>query len=93
MRLEAQRIGLVHDVVPLAELQAAGARIVASFLENGPLAIAETKAVALDLAGMAIDQATFDRLVDSQAAKRQSREAAEGLASFVEKRPARWDER
>jgi methylglutaconyl-CoA hydratase len=49
--------------------------------------------MALELAGMAIDQATFDRLVDRHAAKRQSREAAEGLASFVEKRPARWDER
>ena len=30
------------------------------------------------------------RLVESHAAKRQSAEAAEGLASFAEKRPARW---
>jgi methylglutaconyl-CoA hydratase len=32
----------------------------------------------------------FDRLVLQHAAKRQSEEAAEGLASFAEKRVARW---
>ena len=35
-------------------------------------------------------RATFDALVASHAAKRRSPEAAEGLASFAEKRPARW---
>jgi methylglutaconyl-CoA hydratase len=33
---------------------------------------------------------TFDRLVLQHAAKRQSEEAAEGLASFAERRAARW---
>ena len=44
---EAHRIGLVHEVVPLAELQAAGERIVDHLLANGPEAIAQTKACAL----------------------------------------------
>ena len=87
---EARRIGLVHEVVPLAELDTAGDALLARCLENGPEAIAETKTLALDLAGARIDQATFDRLVESHAAKRQSAEAAEGLASFAEKRPGRW---
>ncbi len=87
---EAQRIGLVHDVVPLEELETAGAAMLAHCLENGPSAIAETKALALELAGARLDQSTFDRLVESHAAKRQSEEAAEGLASFVGKRAARW---
>src|SRR5919201_5388793 len=39
---EARRIGLVHEVVAAAELEAAGERIVAALLENGPLAMAET---------------------------------------------------
>jgi methylglutaconyl-CoA hydratase len=90
---EARRIGLVHEVVPLDELDAAGAAMLARCLENGPSAIAETKALALDLAGAGVDQAIFDRLVESHAAKRQSREAAEGLASFAGKRPARWGDR
>jgi hypothetical protein len=33
---------------------------------------------------------TFAALVESHAARRQSAEAAEGLASFAEKRAARW---
>jgi len=88
---QARRIGLVHEVVPLAELEAAGARIIEQILENGPVAIAETKALARELAGVPVDAATFERLVESHAAKRQSAEAVEGLASFAEKRPARWN--
>jgi methylglutaconyl-CoA hydratase len=87
---QARRIGFVHEVVPLAELDAAGARIVAALLENAPDANAQTKAVALECAWSRISDRTFDRLVVQHAAKRRSREAAEGLASFGEKRPARW---
>ena len=47
---EAHRIGLVHEVVPAAELAAAGARIVDQILQNGPEAIAQTKALALESA-------------------------------------------
>ncbi len=87
---EARRIGLVHEIVPAAELEAAGARIVEAILQNGPAAIAETKALALQSAWSRLDDAAFERLVESHAAKRQSAEAAEGLASFAEKRAAVW---
>jgi methylglutaconyl-CoA hydratase len=87
---EARRIGLVHEVVPLADLEAAGARVIGHVLENGPKAVTETKAIALastfgDLGGDA-----FAQLIESHSAKRQSQEAAEGLASFTEKRAGRW---
>ena len=87
---EARRIGLVHDVVPLDGLTAAGDRIVESVLDNGPIAIAETKALALQGALATIQGDTFDALIESHAAKRQSAEGAEGLASFAEKRAASW---
>jgi methylglutaconyl-CoA hydratase len=87
---EARRIGLVHEVVPAAELDAAGARIIAQLLENGPDAIAETKRLAMRSAAANLDDAAFDSLVESHAAKRQTPEAAEGLASFAQKRAARW---
>jgi methylglutaconyl-CoA hydratase len=86
---EARRIGLVHDVVPLIELAAAEGRIVSRLLENAPHAIAQTKALALRSAWENIDRA-IDELVESHAAQRRSAEAAEGLASFAEKRAARW---
>jgi methylglutaconyl-CoA hydratase len=87
---EARRIGLVHEVVPLAELEAAGARMVGHVLENGPAALKETKAHALASSWGDVDETTFAALVESHAAKRQTAEAAEGLASFAEKRAARW---
>lgn len=87
---EARRIGLVHEVVPAGELQNAGERLVGQLLQNAPEANAQTKAVALEFAWGAIDEAALERLVVQHAAKRRSREAAEGLASFREKRPARW---
>jgi methylglutaconyl-CoA hydratase len=87
---EARRIGLVHEVVPLAELEAAGARLVEQLLQNAPEANAQTKRIALEFAWGAVEESVLEKLVLQHAAKRRSAEAAEGLASFVEKRPARW---
>ena len=76
--------------VPLAELESAGARLVEQLLQNAPEANAQTKQVALEFAWGSVDDAVFDRLVAQHAAKRRGSEAAEGLASFIEKRPAHW---
>jgi len=77
-------------VVPAAELEAAGARIVDQFLQNGPEAIAQTKALALESAWTHLTDGAADRLIESHADKRRSAEAAEGLASFAEKPAAKW---
>jgi methylglutaconyl-CoA hydratase len=87
---EAFRIGLVHKVVPLGELPDAGEDIIGRLLENGPQAMAQTKACILDSAWGGFDRATFDAISASHAARRRSAEAAEGLASFAERRAARW---
>jgi len=86
----ARRIGLVHMVVPRAELEAAGERVVAQLLQNAPEANAQTKAAALDFGWGKADGPAFNALVAQHAAKRRSAEADEGLASFAEKRAARW---
>jgi methylglutaconyl-CoA hydratase len=87
---EARRIGLVHEVVPLADLEAAGARVIGRVLENGPAAVAETKAITLASTFGDLGDDAFTRLIESHSTKRQSQEAAEGLASFAEKRAGRW---
>jgi methylglutaconyl-CoA hydratase len=87
---EARRIGLVHDVVPAAELPAAGERMVGQLLQNAPEANAQTKSAAMEFAWGAVGKEVLGRLVAQHAAKRRSAEATEGLASFVEKRPASW---
>ncbi len=88
---QAHRIGLVHEVVPLAELEAAGERIVDELLTNGPDAVAATKIWALKSAWSHLDDPTFNALVEAHSAKRQTAEAAEGFAAFIEKRPASYN--
>ena len=88
---EAYRIRLVHEIVPITELHGAGERIVDNVLANGPEAVAQTKACTLRSAWSNLKDDVFAELIESHAAKRQSKEAAEGLASFLEKRSARWN--
>ena len=90
---EARRIGLLHVVVALAELEAAGGRMVGHLLASGPEAVAQTKACALRFAWSDLDAATFTALIESHSARRQSAEAAEGLGAFREKRRPRWTAR
>src|SRR3974390_758436 len=87
---EARRIGLVHEVVPLAELETRGERIVHELLTNGPDAVALTKLWALRSGWSHLDEIAFGELVDAHAAKRQSEEEAEGFAALREKRRPRW---
>ncbi|MFV0296291.1 MAG: enoyl-CoA hydratase-related protein [Hyphomicrobiaceae bacterium] len=87
---EARRIGLVHEVVALDKLEARGAEIVSQILENSTSAMAFTKQHILESAWGGLDQSALDYLIDSHAAARQSADAAEGLASFAEKRQAAW---
>jgi methylglutaconyl-CoA hydratase len=87
---EARRIGLVHEVVPRAQLEEAGARVVDRILQNAPGANAETKAIALGLAWGDPGTQARERLIEQHARRRRSDEAREGLASFREKRAARW---
>jgi methylglutaconyl-CoA hydratase len=89
---DARRIGLAHEVVPLSELEAAGAKVVEQLLANAPQALTETKALAMEISfgGMSIDDEAYARLVRMHAAKRQTEEASEGLASFAEKRAGNW---
>jgi len=87
---EALRVGLVHKLVPRAELAAAGEAMIATLLGNGPAAMAETKALALKSAWGGVPPETLEALALGHAQKRRSQEAREGLASFLEKRDARW---
>jgi methylglutaconyl-CoA hydratase len=40
--------------------------------------------------GMSVDDGTYVRLLQMHAAKRQARDAGEGLAPFAERRLANW---
>jgi methylglutaconyl-CoA hydratase len=86
----ALRVGLVHELCPAAELDAAGARFVDHLLMVGPEAVAITKRLIAEAAETPFTPAFHDRIVAEAAARRRSAEAAEGLASFREKRKPSW---
>jgi methylglutaconyl-CoA hydratase len=86
---EALRIGLVHQVVPAAELVAACQRKVDSLLTSGPEAVRVAKRLIERVAGLDPDQA-LPLTVETIAERRASDEAREGLTAFLEKRSPSW---
>jgi methylglutaconyl-CoA hydratase len=86
----ARRIGLVHEVVPSAELDQAGQRMLDQLLAGEPEAIAQTKSLVIESAWSNIEPLQFDRLITKHTDTRQSSGAAEGLAAFAGKRRPSW---
>ncbi|MFH1723266.1 MAG: enoyl-CoA hydratase-related protein [Elusimicrobiota bacterium] len=85
----ARRVGLVHEAVPEAELDARVDAVVGSILRNGPRAVRESKAYLARMA--ALSRAARLRLsADALVRSLASDEAKEGLGAFLGKRPAAW---
>ena len=89
----AKAIGLVHEVCARDVLDATVAAIVDALLLSPPSALAVTKRRALAAAAAVIDDDLAEHLAREHAAARMSPEAADGLASFAEKRPPAWHPR
>jgi methylglutaconyl-CoA hydratase len=87
---EARRLGLVHEICPLAELAATGEKIVHAILMNAPRATTATKLRSLAAARAFVDDGELRDLIDEHARTRQQEEASEGLLSFKEKRKPSW---
>jgi methylglutaconyl-CoA hydratase len=85
----ALAIGLVHAVVPAAELDAAVARYVQELLTAGPDAVAAAKALIPHVWGRSIEGASSITAA-AIASRRVSPEGQEGLRAFLEKRAASW---
>lgn len=97
---EARRIGLLHAVCPAGGLDAAAAPIVDGILLAAPDAVAVTKRLVRQTAGLELGgletpglekgAAFREHLAVEAATRRHSAEAKEGLASFAEKRKPGW---
>ena len=87
---EARRLGLVHEVCPTGGLDEAGHKVIEAVLMNAPQATTATKLRSLASARAFIDDGELRDLIDEHARARQQPEAAEGLASFREKRKPKW---
>jgi isohexenylglutaconyl-CoA hydratase len=84
---EAARIGLVHQLAP--DLDAALAGVIADILQGAPNALAETKGLiaALDAT---VPEGYAEAAAAAFARQAAGPEAAEGIASFKERRKPAW---
>ncbi len=85
----AKEIGLVHEVVPAGDLDAAIGRRLAEILSAGPKAVAIAKALIREIAG-ANPRDVIGLTTNTIASQRVSEEGQEGLRAFLEKRKPHW---
>ena len=87
---EAKAMGLVGEVVTLAELDAAVDRLVQALLACGPQAQLAAKQLIAALTGRPIDDAVAEDTATRIARQRATAEAREGFAAFFDKRAPAW---
>ena len=86
---EAVNMGLAHEAVPAGELAARADSVIKSILKNGPIAVRAAKALIPKIAA-AKPEERLDLTIETLVNLRSSPEGQEGLAAFLEKRPANW---
>jgi methylglutaconyl-CoA hydratase len=87
---EAYRMGLVQEIAPAEELDAAVNAMLGHLLQGGPGALAATKRLIREVTHRPVDDALVTDTASRIAAARASDEGREGIASFLEKRKPRW---
>ena len=85
----AGEIGLVHRVVPKAELDASVEEIVGSCLMGSPRAVAVAKRLPDIVQGGS--EALRKELIEIVARLRETNDGREGLAALIEKRKPNWE--
>ncbi|HVE52798.1 MAG TPA: enoyl-CoA hydratase/isomerase family protein [Ramlibacter sp.] len=88
--VEAQRIGLVQEVVAADALDAKVTEIARHLVAAGPEAVKACKKLLHDVAGHDINAGLIRRTVESIADIRASDEGREGVQSFLGKRKPNW---
>ena len=84
------RIGLLHQVVATADLDAAVQRQVDLLCKAGPVAAATAKALVMRIAANGDASAVDSANADLIARLRVSPEGQEGIAAFLDKRRPTW---
>lgn len=87
---EAYRIGLLHNIVELEELNTTVGHMLADLYCGGPHAIAAAKQLISNIAHADITEHVVEETASKIAEIRATPEAQEGLGAFLEKRKAAW---
>ena len=86
----AQSLGLVHEVVAAADLDACVQGLCAALHAGGPGSQAASKQLAGAVEGGGLSDAVLEATAQAIARQRSSAEAREGLSAFFAKRPPAW---
>src|SRR5579864_3756079 len=89
---EAQRLGLVTEVVSAENLMARANQLAAQLMENSPGSLFYTKRLLSSVARPDLD-AQIENAVRENAAIRSTPDFREGISSFLEKRKPKWSSR
>jgi 2-(1,2-epoxy-1,2-dihydrophenyl)acetyl-CoA isomerase len=87
---DAERFGLVAKVVPAEGLTASSREVAARLAAGAPRAIALTKRALRRALETSLDE-TLEFEADLQGVAGRTRDHAEGVAAFIEKRPPRFE--
>jgi methylglutaconyl-CoA hydratase len=85
----AYEIGLVNRIVPVGELENEAQKIAASILQGAPSAITNSKRLIEELWSTSVRE-DIELALRHHLEARESTEAKEGIAAFLEKRPPNW---
>jgi methylglutaconyl-CoA hydratase len=89
----AEKIGLVDEVVAAAaDLDDAMERLSTEIMACAPGAVAASKALVDDIAGLPIDEELLEETARLIADRRASEEGQEGVRAFLDKRKPGWAE-
>ncbi len=87
---EAERIGLIHEVVPEAEMEAKLETVLDAVFLGSPTAIAMTKSSFLGANDLLLSERQVSMLAHEGWTQRHSPEGREGTTAFREKRKPSW---
>jgi methylglutaconyl-CoA hydratase len=87
---EAQRLGLVHELVAADALQARGESLAALLIQNGPAALAATKKMIAAVGRSPLSDGLIAETAERIADIRSSDEGKDGVSAFLQKRPPAW---
>lgn len=86
----AATLGLAHEAVATEELDAKVSEVVEALLQGGPKSQAAAKDLIRAVANRPLSDAVVEDTARRIAGLRVTPEAKEGLAAFLDKRPAAW---
>ena len=86
---EAQRLGLLKEIVPQEKLMDRARELAAQLMESSPMSLAYTKRLLTDHAREELDS-QIDAAIRENAGIRATADFREGIAAFLEKRQPKW---